>query len=247
MNNLNVYPLERIIEGLIFNIPALPRGNFSLKLANDSFSYNEHLKYKKLNDNDELDTKDILFQETPPNENPREIVNYCILMDYFKISDIFEIIKFIILEEPIIFFCEDKEVLTNVIESLISLIYPLEYPYPVISILPEQNFSLISLFKHFIFGINYRYSEEVLNKKIILDGIKFVRVIRLEKRFKSILNSDEKDGLGYSIFTSIKFDENKPLIKFDQFEQNVYLNDKNETKLIHEKKKIHLPRHYYEK
>ena len=247
MNNLNVYPLERIIEGLIFNIPALPRGNFLLKLSNDSFSYNEHLNNKQLNDINELDTKDILFQETPPNENPRETINYSILMNYFKISDIFEIIKFIILEEPILFFSEDKKVLTNVIESLISLIYPLEYPYPVISILPEQNYSLISLFKHFIFGINYRYSEEVLNKKIVLDGIKFIRIIRLEKRFNSLLNSNEKDSLGYSIFTYIKFDENKPLIKFDQFEQNVYLNDKNETKLIHEKKKINLPRHYYEK
>ena len=240
--NLNIYPIEKIIEGLIFNLPSLPRGNFSLKINNDSFSYSN----KKIN-NDDLDSKDIILQETSPNVNPREMFNYSILMSYFRIEEIFEVIKFIILEEPILFFSEDKEILTNVIESLISLIYPLQYPYPVIAILPEENYSLISLFKHFIFGINYRYSEDFLNRKIILDGVKFIRIIRLDKRFNKLINSDEPDNLGYQIFTSLKFDENKPLIKFDQIEKNVYRNDKEDTKLIHEKKKINLPRHYYEK
>ena len=246
--NENMYPIEKIIEGLIFQLPSLPRGNFSIKLNNDSFSIREISgnKLLKLNTNS-FDQKDTIFQETPPNVNPRETFNYSILMNFFRIEEIFEIIKFIILEEPIIFFSEDKKVLTNVIESLISLIYPFEYPYPVIPLLPEQNFSLISLFKHFIFGINYKYSEETLNKKIILDGIKFIRIIRLDKRFNNILNSEEQDKLGYQIFTSIKFDENKPLIKFDQIDKNAYRNDKEETKLIHEKKKVNLPRHYFEK
>ena len=241
-SNLNIYPIEKIIEGLIFNLPALPRGNFTVKLNNDSFSYANNKP-----NNDDLDSKDIIFQETSPNVNPRETFNYSILMSYFRIEEIFEVIKFIILEEPILFFSEDKEALTNVIEGLISLIYPLQYPYPVIAILPEENFSLISLFKHFIFGINSRYSEDFLNRKIILDGVKFIRIIRLDKRFNKLINSDEPDNLGYQIFTSLKFDENKPLIKFDQIEQNVYRNDKEDTKLIHEKKKISLPRHYYEK
>ena len=246
--NINTYPIEKIIEGLIFQLPSLPRGNYSVKLSNDSFSIMEEYENKLLNSNSNaLNSKYIIFQETPPNANPRETFNYSILMNYFRIEEIFDVIKFIILEEPILFFSEDKEALTNVIESLISLIYPFQYPYPVMPLLPEQNFSLISLFKHFIFGINYKYSEEVLNKKIILDGIKFVRIIRLDKRFNNILNSEEQDKLGYQIFTSIKFDENKPLIKFDQIEHNVYRNDKEEIKLIHEKKKVNLPRHYFEK
>ena len=249
--NINIYPIEKIIEGIIFNMPSLPRGNFSIKLDNESFSYkqssNKENKNNNLLNNIDLDLKHIIFQERQPNANPRETFNYSILMKYFRIEEIFEVIKFIILEEPILFFSEDKEALTNIIECFVSLIYPLEYPYPVIAILPEQNFSLISLFKHFIFGINYRYSEDVLNRKIILDGVKFIRIIRLDKRFNNILNSDEPDSLGYPIFTSLKFDENKPLIKFDQIEQNVYIKDKEDTKLIHEKKKINLPRHYFEK
>ena len=245
--NINIYPIEKIIEGIIFNIPSLPRGNFSIKLDNSSFSYAQLTGNSNNKLNIDLNSKYTVFQETPPNVNPRETFNYSILMKYFRIDEIFEVIKFIILEEPILFFSEDKEALTNIIECLVSLLYPLEYPFPVIAILPEQNFSLISLFKHFIFGINYKYSEDFLNRKIILDGVKFIRIIRLEKRFNNLLNSDEPDSLGYQIFTSLKFDENKPLIKFDQFEQNVYRNDKDEIKLIHEKKKINLPRHYFEK
>ena len=249
--NINIYPIEKIIEGIIFNMPSLPRGNFSIKLDNESFTYKQRLnnenKNNSLLNNIDIDLKQIIFHENQPNVNPRETFNYSILMTYFRIEEIFEVIKFIILEEPILFFSEDKEALTNVIECLVSLIYPLEYPYPVIAILPEQNYSLISLFKHFIFGINYRYSEDVLNRKIILDGVKFIRIIRLDKRFNNILNSDESDSLGYPIFTSLKFDENKPLVKFDQIEQNVYIKDKEDTKLIHEKKKINLPRHYFEK
>ena len=248
MDNLNVLPIEKVIEGIIFNLPALPRGNFSIKLNTDIFSYKSNFNFEdsKLPPN-ENDIKHIIFEETPPNQNPRKMINYSLLMNYFRIDEIFEIIKYIILEEPILFFSEDKEALSNIIEGLISLIYPLEYPHPVISILPEQYYSLISLFKHFIIGINYKYSEEILNKKFIFDGVKFIRIIRLEKRFNNILNFDENDILGYSVFTSIKADENKPLIKFDQIEENVIENDLKDSKLINDKKKINLPRHYFEK
>ena len=248
MDNLNVYPVEKIIEGIIFNLPALPRGNFSVKLNTDLLSFKKNINFAdSKSSSNENDIKQIIFQETPPNQNPRKMINYSLLMNYFKIDEIFEVIKYIILEEPILFFSEDKEALSNIIEGITSLIYPLEYPHPVISVLPEQYYSLISLFKHFIFGINYKYSEEILNKKFIFDGVKFIRIIRLEKRFNNILNFEENDNLGYSIFTSIKADENKPLLKFDQIEENVYENEVKDSKLINDKKKINLPRHYFEK
>ena len=238
MDNLNIYPIEKIIESLIFNLPSIPRGNFSLKINKESFSYKKNKEKEEISDNNELDSNDIIYQETPPNENPRETINYSLLMQYFRVNEIFEVIKYIILEEPILFFSEDKEALATIIESFVSLIYPFEYPHPVISILPEQNYSLIVLFKHFIFGINYKYSEDILNRNIVLDGVKFIRIIRLEKRFDSLLNGKEMDPLEYPVFTSIKFNENKPLIKFDQIQKNVYLNDILDTKLIHDKKKL---------
>ena len=36
-DNFNIYPIEKIIEGLIFSLPALPRSNFILKLNKGTF------------------------------------------------------------------------------------------------------------------------------------------------------------------------------------------------------------------
>ena len=76
MDNLNIYPIEKIIESLIFNLPSIPRGNFSLKINKESFSYKKNKEKEEISDNNELDTNDIIYQETPPNENPRETINY---------------------------------------------------------------------------------------------------------------------------------------------------------------------------
>ena len=173
-------------------------------------------------------------------------------MKYFRIKEVFEIIKFILLEEPILFFCEDLHILTYIIEGLISLIYPFEYQYPIISILPEENFSFISIYKHFIFGINYKYSEDIFQKKgISLDDKKYIIIVKLEKRFENILNSDEEDKLKYSVITSILSDTSKPLVKIEQdkiddFEKD-NINNNLETENFHEKRKLTLPMHYFEK
>ena len=253
-DNVNPCPIEKIIEGLIFTIPSLPRGNCLIKLDNNSFSINpnndgklqslnEMIEYKENNSSDN-EINEIIFKEIPPNKIPRSVVNYSILMYYFRAFEIFDAIKFIILEEPILVFCEDKEVLSNVIIALVSLIYPFQYPHPVVTILPEQNFSFITIFKHFIFGINTKYSEDYLSKKISLEGIKFLRIIRLDKRFSNVINSGEQDNLDYSVFTSLKADENKPLIKIDQNGGNAFEKDKEDSRIINEKKNTKLPRHY---
>ncbi len=248
--NINIYPIEQIIEGLIYALPALPRGLNSIILDDQSFSFNScntFDEYKQLNINKNSEIKNIIFKETSPNDYPRIVTNYSVLMYYFKIEDIFEVIKYIILEEPILFFCENKEDLTNVIISFISLIYPLKYSYPVVTILPEQNFSLIALFNHFIFGINVKYSEDYLIKKMILDGTKFIRIIKLDKRYINLLNSEDKENLQYSVFTSLKADENKPLIQIDEIEGDSFNKDKIDSEEINIKKNTNLPRHYFEK
>ena len=128
--NLNLVPIENIIENLIFKLPMLPRGNNSIKLYKNCFNCN------KIKNNE---SNIISFEETPPNKPPRCTNNYSLLLYYFRIEEIFEIIKYIILEEPILFFGEDKEILSKIIESFVSLIYPLNYPHPIMTILPEQN------------------------------------------------------------------------------------------------------------
>ena len=253
-DNFNIYPIEKIIEGLIYNLPALPRSNFSLKLNKETFepTYLENknnifVKNEKKENDDIQNNDEIIFYETPFNAPPKNVINYSILMKYFRIKEIFEIIRFILLEEPILFFCEDMHILTYIIEGLISLIYPFEYQYPIISVLPEENYSFISIFKHFIFGINYKYQDEIFQKRgIILDEKKYIIIVKIEKRFENILNYEEEDKLKYSVITSIISDSSKPFLKIEQSKINDCENQ-YDNENINEKKKIMLPLHYLEK
>ena len=276
INYFNIYPIEKIIEGLIYNLPALPRSNYILKLNKDTFQHsyiynkdeennnnNDDNKDKKVNNNNtdnnnnkinKIENKEILFYESPFNRQPKNIINYSLLMKYFRIKEVFEIIKFILLEEPILFFCEDIHVLTYIIEGLISLIYPLEYQYPIISVLPEQNYSFVSIFKHFIFGINQKYTEEIFqNKGITLDNKKYIIIVKVQKRFDNILNTDEEDKLKYSVITSILSDNSKPLIKIEQDKisdidiEDLSQNNSKENEIGQDKRKLTLPMHYFEK
>ena len=263
-DNSNIYPIEKIIEGLIYDLPALPRGKYILKLNKDTFKTDcndnkndkktETCALDKKNKKDKNDANEnnneIVFYESAFNKQPKNIINYSILMKYFRIKEIFEIIKYIILEEPILFFCEDIHVLTYIIEGLLSLIYPFEYQYPVISILPEENYSFISLFKHFIFGINHKYADEIILKKgISLDDKKFIRIIKIEKRFENIININEEDKFQGSVITSIVSDITKPLIKIEQDKMSVFTNvgENKDNENDIEKRKIMLPMHYFEK
>ena len=254
----NFYPIEKIIEGLIFNLPGLPRGNYVIKLSKDTF-YNENNEesdfksYRSFVGDSNFKTnlqKDIIFEESPANKRPRPLVNYSLIMKFFRIEEIFEIVRAIILEEPILFFSDNIQNLTHTIEGILALIYPLEYPYPVVSVLPEENYSLIAAFNHFIFGINCKFSEDLIKQKIInLEGKKVVLIVKIENRFNNPLNSNEKDPLKHSVISTLKLNKKKPFIKLDQLKNyGVVEKNQNLDKTAQEKKKSpKLPIHYFGK
>ena len=271
-DNFNIYPIESIIKGLIYNLPALPRSNITLKLNKDTFEINAMDKDDNICGFDEIEknidknidknnknnkkivNNEIIFFETPFNQQPKNFVNYSLLMKYFRIKEIFEIVKFILLEEPILFFCEDIHVLTYTIEGFLSLLYPFEYQYPAVSVLPEENYSFITVFKHFVFGINYKYSDDLLSKKgISLDEKKYIIAIKLEKRFEKILNGEEEDKLPYSVIAFILSDVNKPCVKIeidklDKSNEIIPMPDNGIDGVVDiEKRQISLPFHYLEK
>jgi hypothetical protein len=117
----NIYPIETIIDGLIFNIPGLPKGNFTINLDKGAFS-------KEIYDEPNF----LSLKSIPLNKTPTPLFNYYNLMKYFKLEEIFSIIKSILLEEPVLFFCEDIDVLSETVEGIINLIFPFKYYYPFI-------------------------------------------------------------------------------------------------------------------
>jgi len=110
-DNFNIYPIEKIIEGLIYNLPALPRSNFILKINKETFEPNYINKSEKnslnMNKTSKLnfdkrsslksikylitynfDNNEIIFYETPFNRQTKNIINYSILMRYFRIREV---------------------------------------------------------------------------------------------------------------------------------------------------------------
>ena len=252
----NLIPIEKIIEGLIFNIPSLPRAKYTIRIPNDTFCIpNKEVRpiKKKVNNknvNQEIVyNKEVIFKMAPVNQLPLPIIDYSQLMYYLQIDDIFEIIKWIILEVPIIFFCDNIKVLTYTIEGLIALIYPFEYTYPIISILPEYNYSLISILKHFIFGINYKYTKDIFTQKgINIQSHNTLIVVKIEKKYDEI---NIKEKLNTSPIIILKSDKNRPVLKLDQLYSYYNENNQQEIKKIEQghakKQKITLPLHNKEK
>ena len=192
----------------------------------------------------------MIFQDSPINKSPRALINYSLLMTFFTVEEIFDIIRNIILEEPILFFSDDIFNLTHTIEGIIALIYPLIYPYPVVSVLPEENFSLINVFYHFIFGINYKYSEELWKEKFDYLGDKQkIVIIPIETRFPNFLNDIDKEKNINSIIITKTSNKQLPLVQLTTLSiyKNYFKKESSEKNTEQNKKSVKLPIHYSSK
>jgi len=145
-SNQITIPLEKLIESIIFSIPRPLRAYF-------------YISCKKTNEFIPKQKQDIDFRLREFNQyNFSSYVYQLILI--FSINDIFTIFKCLLLEIPILFFGTAKEILTNIVETFINLVHPLEIQYPHVSILPDSYCGLIETEKSFVFGINHNLRFE---------------------------------------------------------------------------------------
>ena len=142
----NPYKIEKLIEQIVLRIPIPLNDKNKLQISFDSNRFKEKITFPLYEMKDE--NLKISFTHNLSN------IFYC-----FKEDDILNIIKYIILEVPIIFFCEDMNKLTSTIENFVSLISPFKYVHPYISILPQKFYGFINVEKKFIFGINQKYTK----------------------------------------------------------------------------------------
>ena len=143
-NNKITVPIEIIFENIVFGMPRPLRAHFYVS-CNKSVGLIP------------CQSKDIDFKL--PEINQYKFNSYPLqsIFSVFSITNILGIYRCILLEFPILFFSVNKEKLTSIIESFLSLLYPFEYQYPHISILPDCNAGLIEMEKSFIFGINKKF------------------------------------------------------------------------------------------
>jgi hypothetical protein len=107
-----IVPIEKVIEKLVLGIPRPPKGKFFITYRNNNCIIPN-------NEND--------YEIKPRELNQYNYYSYKMhLIFMFKIDEIMEILKCILLEVPILFFSHNKEKLTNVFETFLFLISPFE-------------------------------------------------------------------------------------------------------------------------
>ncbi len=132
-------PVEKIIENLVIEVPVPPRGYMSVEYT----LFNE--KY--------------ILTQTPMNQLPFLSIEFEKIFVNFKIDQILEIYKHVLLETRIIFYSSDLSNLTPIIQGFLSLIYPFKYPFQFVTILPDENFNFLESVSPYIIGINLKYNN----------------------------------------------------------------------------------------
>ena len=167
-------PIEKIIESIIFGIPRPLRAYFYL-------SFNKIIPGQ---------SKDIYFILREFNQYKFSSFAFQSIFR-FSPNNIISIYSCILAEVPVLFFSKNKELLTNTVESFLSLISPFEYQYPHIPILPDSNASIIEIEKCFVFGINREFVFVKNDKESYLS---YFKEMNLNLPNKTILICDIDTG-----------------------------------------------------
>ena len=138
-------PIDKIIENLLIELPIPPRG----------FSTVEY----SLNDEKQI------IAQSKMNELPLVNINLKRLFIDFEVKEILDIYNILFLEGRILFFSKYIELLNIYIYGFLSLLYPFQYQYQIVTILPEKNFEIMESITPFIAGINQPYEKDFFEKR----------------------------------------------------------------------------------
>ena len=166
-------PIEKLVLNILTNIPSPPRGKYV-------FQYNLINEFKKIN-----------IKSEKMNQIKNIDEDLIILFNYFNINNFLEIFKYTLFETKTIIFCSNINHLCSVINALISILYPFNYPFQVSSYVLEDAFILLESISPFILGINYKYHSNFFEeKKIELKSSNYL-IIDLDHK-EYIINSIEE-------------------------------------------------------
>ena len=168
--NINI-PIDRVIENLLIELPAPPRGVTKVK-----YFLNEEQR---------------TIEQYEMNQVPLIDVNLLRIFFDFKPKDVINIYNNIFLESRILFFSKSIECLNNYIYGLLAFLYPFQYQYQIVTILPAQNFEIIESITPFIAGINQSYTNDFFEQKGFLLSDKIL-VVDIDRRKLIDVNLQEE-------------------------------------------------------
>ena len=195
-------PMDKIIENLLIELPVPPRGFFTVE-------------YTLINQEREL-------KQNLMNELPLVDINLKRLFT-FEIKEIVDMYHNLFLETRILFFSENIQSLNMYIFGLLALLYPFQYQYQVVTILPEENFEIIESITPFIAGINMAYTEDFFESRdlTLSDGILIVDIDKTKIDFVNKMSDIPEFPKGYR----------KTLEKNLQSIKSKYFKDINSSKV----------------
>ena len=164
-------PIEKIVENLLIELPLPPRG-----VAKVTYYLNEEERIIIQNKMNELPLLDINLKK--------------IFVD-FQVKDVINIYNYIFLESRILFFSRNIEYLNNFIYGLLALLYPFQYQYQIVTILPQINFEIIESPTPFIAGINQSFHDKFFDEHnfILEDSI---LVVDIDNKKVNVINEKTK-------------------------------------------------------
>ena len=171
-------PIDKIIENLLIELPVPPRGIFSVE-------------YTLINEERKL-------RQNLMNQLPLVDINLKRLFT-FEIKELVDMYHNLFLETRILFFSEDIQSLNMYIFGLLSLLYPFQYQYQVVTILPEENFTIIESITPFIAGINMPYTDDFFESRdlTLSDGILIVDIDKTKIDFVNKMSEIPEFPKGY--------------------------------------------------
>ena len=159
-NNYPTLFMDHIIEKLIIETPKIPRGlkRIILKFPN----------------------KEIELTEKKMNELPSVNINLAHTFDILSANNVVGIYKYLLYETKIIFFSENLYNLTNTILSFLILLYPFNYQFQTVSILPKQLYGFLETVSPFVFGINEKYKDNFFKKNKITFELTTICIVDID-------------------------------------------------------------------
>ena len=167
-------PIEKIIENLLIELPVPPRGVSKVKYF--------------------LNEEERTINQNEMNKLPLVDVNLMRICIDFDPKDIITIYNYLFLESRILFFSKNIEFLNSYIYGLLALLYPFQYQYQIITILPKENFEILESITPFIAGINQSFEEDFFEKNnFALSDC--VLVVDIDKKKYIPFNEDEENKI----------------------------------------------------
>ena len=163
------YLIDKFIENLLIELPVPPKGE-------------TRIIYSLMNEEREL-------KQNKMNQLPIIDVNLKKLFIQFKVEEIIEIYRHLFLETRVLFFSKHIDILNVFIYGLLSLLYPFQYQYQIVTILPKENFEIIESITPFIAGINQSYEDNFFESRN-LSLSDAILVLDLDKSKLQLINNE---------------------------------------------------------